>query len=578
MQLTIQKKLFFIILLLLAVPSLIIGIVGFNSAKSSLNQLSGTMLENSTKQVVHMISALNNEVDKGTLSLEEAQETVKTFILGERMADGTRPVNTNIDLGEYGYIFVIDNQGNVQTHPSLEGDNAWEFQASDGSYFVQEFINVAESGGGFVYYDFPHPSNPDRNETKIGYSEIDPYWGWVIVPSSYMSDYNSGANQVLYILLITLGLSLLIGTVITYLFSRHLSKPIQALSQQVQEVASGNLRVSELNIKNKDEIGLLATSVNKMTKNLKEIIGQVSSSSEQVASTSEELSASSGQTSKATEEITEAIQEISSGVEKQMESIEEMSNVVTQISTGIEAISKNAEEVNQSSEETANTAQKGKQVVFQSMEQMNQINASSIEMEKVIQALGQKSEQIENVISIITSISDQTNLLALNAAIEAARAGEHGKGFAVVADEVRKLAEESSRAGSQVNELIKDIQQEVSKTVDAMGENGRAIEEGITLANQAGKAFEEITDGVENVSYQFQDISAAIQQINTSSESLLRMVDGTEHISKEAAGYAQNVAASAEEQNASMEEITSVADTLATMGEELQNSVKRFSL
>lgn len=578
MKITIRNKVFIVALLLLAVPSLIIGFSGYYSAKNSLNESGATGLKNLVRQSIQMIDALQQEVDKGTLTVEDAQERVKTYLLGEKTKEGKRPINKKLDIGKNGYFFVLDKEGNEVAHPAIEGQNQWNAKDKDGLLLVQDFIKKGNTGGGFTYYQWALPDNPDKAAPKIAYTELDPNWGWYIVAGSYMEDYNSGADQVLYILLLTMGLALIAGVIVIIVFSNHLSKPIQALSEQVQQVASGNLNVGEIQVKNKDEIGILASSMNQMTANLKEIIGQVCTSSQQVAVTSEELSASSEQTSLATEEIATSIQEISSGVEQQIRSAEQMSTVVSEISTGIEHISKNIQEVSESSSATATTAKIGNQVVSQSMEQMNRISASSVEMEKIIQALGQKSEQIGHVISLITSIANQTNLLALNAAIEAARAGEHGKGFAVVADEVRKLAEESSQAGGKVNELIMDIQREVSKTVEAMGENGRAIEEGITLANQAGKAFEGITNGVDHVSQQIQNISAAIQQMNASMETLLQTAQSTEQVTKESEGHAQNVAASTEEQHASMQEISASAETLARMAEDLQRIVTKFKL
>lgn len=577
MKLNIQSKLIIITLLLLAVPSLIIGLVGYNSAKSSLDELGATSLKNSTKQVVQLIEALHQEVEKGTLSLEEAQERVKVHILGEKREDGKRPINSDIDLGEHGYFFVFDTNGIMLAHPAIEGTDQWNNVGADGSYFTQDIINNGIQGG-FTYYEWALPNNPDHFAPKIAYSELDPHWNWVVVAGSYMMDYNSGANQVLYILLITLGLSLIIGAIVIFVFAKHLSKPLKALSEHVQYVASGDLTVDELHIKQKDEIGQLAQDVNKMTSSLRQIIGRVTDTSQQVAATSEQLSASSEETSRATEEISQSIQEISTGSEQQMTKAQNVSQVVDEISKGIQQISSSIQEVTESSEETTQTANNGNQVVSQSMEQMNQISTSSTEMEKVIQSLGQKSEQIGQVISLITSIAEQTNLLALNAAIEAARAGEHGKGFAVVADEVRKLAEQSSDAGGQVNELIMNIQQEISKTVQAMDQNSQAIEQGMTLVDKAGHSFQEITRGIDKVSAQIQEISSAISQMNTSTERLVKTAEETEQISMESSGYAQSVAASAEEQNASMEEISSAADTLAKMAEELQQAVTKFKL
>lgn len=578
MKLTIRNKIFIITLLLLAVPSLIIGFTGYYSAKNSLDESGATGLRNMVRMTIEMIDVLQTEVDKGTLSLEEAQEYVKAHILGEKVADGTRSITTKIDVGENGYFFVVDKEGVLLAHPYLEGQNLWDKKTADGFLFIQDFIKQGNEGGGFSYYAWGLPDNPDKVSPKISYTELDPHWGWYVAAGSYMQDYNSGANQVLYILLITLGIALVLGFVVILLFSNHLSKPLRKVSQQVQKIASGHLQVDELQINNKDEIGVLATNVNTMVHNLQEIIGQVSSNAHYVASTAEQLSSSSEQTSLATGEISTAIQGISSGVENQMRSTEQMSTVVSEISLGIDRISESIQEVSESSSIAATTAKMGNQVVSQSIEQMNQISESSEKMEHIIEVLGKKSGQIGNVIALITNIANQTNLLALNAAIEAARAGEHGKGFAVVAGEVRKLAEESNQAGGQVNELIKDIQLEVKKTVDAMEINGEAIEQGITLTNQAGQAFKEITVGVNQVSQQIQHIFSAIQQMDASTEILLQAAQHTEQVTKESEAQAQGVAASVQEQLASMEEVSSAANTLAKMADDLQNIVRKFTL
>lgn len=576
MKMSIRKKLITVTLLLLAVPCLIVGIVGYTTAKNSLDGMGEQLLQNSTKQVLHMIDALNIEVENGNLPLEEAQEKVKEYMIGELKEDGTRPVSTDINLGELGYFFVIDEKGLVIAHPTIEGQDAWEFQDSNGNYFVQEFIKTANNGGGFVKYDFALPDNPDKKAPKIAYSELDPNWGWVIVPSSYMMDYNSGANSVLFVLLITLGIAIIVGVILIVLFSNHLSKPIQSLAEQAKQLADGNLAIEPLKNNNNDEIGTLTDSFNQMTENFKTIIGNVFENSQHVAATSEELSASSEQTSKATEEISHAIYEIATGVDNQSKRTEEMTAIVAEISTGIEHIATNIQDVNETSQLTAETAQSGNEVVMESSRQMEKIKKSSSYMEQIIASLGDKSSQISNVIAIITNIAEQTNLLALNAAIEAARAGEDGKGFAVVADEVRKLAEESSRAGGQVDELVKDVQREVERTIAAMTENGQVIEEGITLNSKAAHAFEEITAGVNNLSQQINDISAAIEQINSSTATLLQFTNEIDSTTKNSSVHAENVAASAEEQNASMEEVAAAAEQLAKMAEQLQNIVSQF--
>ncbi|HHY74678.1 MAG TPA: methyl-accepting chemotaxis protein [Bacillus bacterium] len=578
MRMSIRNKVFIITLLLLAVPSLIIGFSGYYSAKTSLNESGATGLKNLVRMTIEMIDALQVDVEKGTLPFDEAQERVKAHIIGEKQAGGTRPITKKLDIGTNGYFFILDKEGNLVAHPSLEGQNLWEKPDIDGFLFVQDFIKKGNEGGGFTYYQWGLPDNPDKAAPKISYTELDPNWGWYVSAGSYMKDYNSGASQVLYILLTILGFALIAGIIVIIIFSNHLSKPLQVLSGQVKQIASGHLNVEEIKINNKDEIGALASDVNTMTTNLRDIIGQIMSSSHHVASTSEQLSSSSEQTSIATEEIANSIQEIASGVDNQMKSVGQMTVVVSEITKGIEHISQSIQELSDSSATGANNAKLGNQVVTQSVEQMKQINSTSEAMEKIIKVLGQKSEQIGNVISLITNIADQTNLLALNAAIEAARAGDHGKGFAVVAGEVRKLAEESSQAGGKVNELIQDIQLEVNKTMKAMEQNGVAIERGMTLTNQAGEAFGEIAASVEQISEQIQNISAAIQEMNASRETLSQTAQSTEHVTKEADGHSQRVAASTEQQLASIEEISAAARTLANMADDLQQIVSKFTL
>ncbi|MBU9721572.1 methyl-accepting chemotaxis protein [Litchfieldia alkalitelluris] len=386
-----------------------------------------------------------------------------------------------------------------------------------------------------------------------------------------------GATLAVLTIIISI-IAVVVAIVVAIIIANNISKPIRHVSQRMNQIAEGDLRGDELTVKTKDEIGQLGTSINNMQRNLKQVIHNVNDAAEQVAASSEQLSASAEETSRATETITHSIQEVASGSEKQVESTSTVSEAVTEISSGMQQISSSMEEASQATANTAERSKKGTEVIGKTVGQMDIIYENSSEMERIVGQLGEKSIQIGNIINLITNVSEQTNLLALNAAIEAARAGEHGRGFAVVADEVRKLAEQSSNSAGQISELIEDIQAQIDASVSSMGQGKESVEAGMTLVKEAGLSFNEISDSIQGVTSQVLEVSSAVQQINASTQSMLSAVEETSTIAESAAGYTQNVAASAEEQSSSMEEITASAEALSKMAETLQEEVKTFKL
>jgi methyl-accepting chemotaxis protein len=575
---SIRFKLITISLLLLAVPTLVIGILSFNSAKSSLDDLGKVGLKNDVRMAIKLIDSLNREVESGNITLEKAQEQVKVSLLGEKNGDGTRPIDKTIDIGENGYLFVMDKEGKLLAHPASEGNNIWGSEDPNGVKVGKSIIEAAINGDGFSYYSWPLPSNPDEIAPKVTYAEVDSNWGWVVSAGTYTQDFNKSADNIFATVVITLGISLLVGIGVILLFVQKLIKPIVQISEQVNQVSNGNLDVEALEVKSKDEVGKLAHDFNIMTKSLKEFIEQVSSASHQVAATSEQLTSSAEETSKATEQIAESIQEVAAGADQQVTDINQINDTVNEISNGMDQISSNIQSVTDAAAKAANNAESGNEVINQTAKQMNKIQLKSHESSKVVNILDQKSTEINNIISLITDISEQTNLLALNAAIEAARAGEHGKGFAVVADEVRKLAEQSNGSAGKISQLITEIQKETQRAVQSMDEGNHAVEEGMSMVNQAGKAFKDIYEAVEQVSNETQEVSAAIQQINAGTQDMVYSMNSITEISNGSAGNTQQVASASEEQNASMEEISAAANTLSEMAEELQHSISRYKI
>ncbi|MGD8190695.1 methyl-accepting chemotaxis protein [Brevibacillus ginsengisoli] len=378
--------------------------------------------------------------------------------------------------------------------------------------------------------------------------------------------------------LVLLIIFLIVSGVIFYLVVSKMIKPIVDLANTSQRIAQGDLTVDELKVRTQDEIGLLSASFNQMVSNLRNVIHHVSKSTEQVSASAEELTASAEQTSKASAQIATTIQEVAAGADIQVQSIEASSQAMGNLATGVKQIAATAQGVSQAANQTSEKAELGNDAIQTAVQQMNSINLTVNELAKVIKGLGERSLEIGQITEVITSISAQTNLLALNAAIEAARAGEHGRGFAVVADEVRKLAEQSVGSAQQISQLIAHIQDETSKAVESMGMATREVMEGIGVVNTAGESFEQIQGSVIEVARQIQEVSAASEQMLASTTQVHQAIDSVTEVALQAASGTQNVSAAAQEQFASMEEISTSANSLSKMAEDLQTVIGTFKL
>ncbi|BCJ85101.1 methyl-accepting chemotaxis protein [Effusibacillus dendaii] len=374
------------------------------------------------------------------------------------------------------------------------------------------------------------------------------------------------------------GIFPILAGIIGFFMSRRMVKPILSVTERAKQIASGNLTATDLPVSTRDEIGRLTEDINTMAGNLRDLIRQVSSNADRVTKTAQQLTQSTDQSSKANEQITISMQEVAIGTDEQLSAVQQASRAVTEISGGIQQIAASVEAVSAASVQTSQSAENGNQSINKMIGQMNQIDEKVLASSEVIQKLHQKSAEIGQIVGLITSIAEQTNLLALNAAIEAARAGEQGRGFAVVADEVRKLAEESASAAGEIRLIISQIRTEIENAVAAMQDGTVAVKDGILLANETSSSFAEILQAIANVSGQIHEISSTVQQINAGTQTMVDTMEGISRVSEQSASNTQNVAAAAEQQHASMQEIASAATVLAKMAGELQSTVHRFAL
>ncbi|WP_374702737.1 methyl-accepting chemotaxis protein [Bacillus sp. V5-8f] len=315
-----------------------------------------------------------------------------------------------------------------------------------------------------------------------------------------------------------------------------------------------------------------------MVSDLHAVVSEVHVSSTQLAASSEQLSASSQESSSASEEIAHLINENAMGVQTQLQYFNDVQSSMNKMSDGMESISVSSNQMYVSAENAKSLTEEGAVSITKVVEQMRNINQSVTNTASVIRSLGQRSKEINNIVGVITQIADQTNLLALNAAIEAARAGEHGKGFAVVADEVRKLAEESRKSAEQITEMITVIQDETDQAVVSMEEQNRNTDEGLTFTEGADVAFKQIQTSIEAVTSQVQDVSSAILDLQGLGGEILKAIDHVQTIAETSVASTQQVSAGTEENVAAIEEVSASAQSLEVLAENLQKLVARFKL
>ena len=401
--------------------------------------------------------------------------------------------------------------------------------------------------------------------------------GWKVGAVLYASQIYSTVNSILQTTLIVLVLSLLVFGLLFFLLYLSIMKPLQQLSEAVVKVSEGKL-TEHVEIKSRDIIGQLANSFNNMTASLRTLIQNVSETSSHLASASEELTSSAEENSHATEHIAITVQEVAVGSEKQSHNVENSTRAVNAISTQIQQIAERANLVSTTSIDASNMADSGKTSIKLVHDGMNVIKDSVNSLEQAVDVLGNRSKQIGEIVSVITNISQQTNLLALNAAIEAARAGEHGRGFAVVADEVRKLAAESAESADQITALVNTIQTDTANAIALTNQASSVVDDGSTAVELASEAFSSIENAIANVTHQIHEVSNAVKAMASDSDGVVNAMQLIHEIATSNSLATQNISKEAEEQLASMEEIAASANSLEKLAGKLQTMVERFIL
>ncbi|WP_042470715.1 methyl-accepting chemotaxis protein [Bacillus ndiopicus] len=378
--------------------------------------------------------------------------------------------------------------------------------------------------------------------------------------------------------IIALIIIILVSIIAIIYTRRSITLPLVHITKSTNVVATGDLTEPNMQVQSKDEIGQLATAFNTMKDSLKSLIGNVQSNTEQLSAAAEELSASTEQVTATSTDVARRVANTAEVSQESSNSANESASAMEETAIGVQRIAEFAQTLYSSSESARSTANNGGSIIQDAKEQIEMINHSTVQVNELVQKLTQQTAEISEMTKVITDITDQTNLLALNAAIEAARAGEHGKGFAVVADEVRKLAEQSKNSANKIVTLTTEIQLDTESVEEAVNNSLLSVKDGVRIMGEAGEAFQAIGLAIEDMTTQIEEISATSQELSASAEQVSASVTGIATGAKNSAADIEMIAAAMEEQSATMEQVSEVAIGLSENAQELQLEISKFRI
>lgn len=482
--------------------------------------------------------------------------------LTELMIKRTDGVNFN-------YI-IFNSQGDVISHENRElvfKSNLTKESPSQ----LKVFEKMSTGIDSFEFYEF-------KGVKKVMAFTTYKEQNWYICTANTVSDYMKPVTNFRSTVLVNVFLCIIAASIIAFFFSRSISKPIMRLTKDAEAIASGDLSRSVVISKSDDEIGKLSRNFSVMHQNLRDLIADVAELSNNCSVAANEMLDSSSMVNKASNQIATAMNELAQGATEQATATEKGNNVILDVVSGLKTIAKDMIDANQLSEQSSGTVSRGEESVQYQAVKMNENKLVVTEVADAINELAEKSKEIGEMLGVINDIAAQTNLLSLNAAIEASRAGEQGKGFTVVASEIRRLAGQSSASASRIGVIVKEVQAGVedavlkmNKAKSVVGEQEKALE--ITV-----KAFQDIANAVSNISISVRKTADTSKVLNTMSNEAGDAIREIAGLSEETAASTEEVAASTEEQIAVLSQIVENSENLSRISDDLQHSIGKFHI
>ncbi len=412
--------------------------------------------------------------------------------------------------------------------------------------FASVLDEIKAGKGGYGTFDL------DGETHYLVYRQL-PTFNWSVAQLKSYSELLEGKSSLGKIkktILLTVIVTLAIAIVVIFVVSDKITKPLLHLTDAAREVARGNLNVRLPEIKSRDEIADLNAAMGEMVGKLTEIVNDVETAAEKVTEASGEIKANSDS--------------MSEGMSKQASKATQIATASEEMSHTIIEIANNTSSIASTASKASGLAEEGEKIVERSINEVRAISEMVGILARKIESLGDRSQQIGKIVGVINEIAEQTNLLALNAAIEAARAGDQGRGFAVVADEVRNLSERTAKSTTQINSMIKTIQDEVQAAITSMEDGARKVGDGVQYSVQAGRALGNIVDSVKNLNSMVEQIATATTQLTSVSEQISMDIGSVASISQDITSGA--------------DQISGATGALTGLSGSLQEAIKRFKV
>lgn len=543
-------------------------------------------LKGETEIAVSLINEFYKKQQAGELTEEQAKKAAADAVRDLRYDDGK------------GYFWVDTDEGInvVLLGRDTEGKSRINAKDPSGRFFIQEMIaNGKKPGGGFTDLQFAKPGEteplPKRNYTTT----FEPYH-WVLGTGVWIDQIDAQVAQREAILndalrkdLISMFVMLIVLVVlfafVAVYIANGIATPLEKITERIRVMSTGDLRLKgeekvelEAFAERSDEIGVMASAMGDMQAKIVGLMERIVEAAEYVAAASEELTSTADQATEVSQSIAESVVSVAGSCSEQFTDVESANENTQKLAENMDRFKDTIIESEEKIEATSDAAQVGRDNVQNAVKGMEKINENVQNLSSVVGNLGEQSKKIGSIVDTISAISEQTNLLALNAAIEAARAGEHGRGFAVVADEVRKLAEQSNGAASEISALIDSIQKETESAVTAMEAGVEQVTEGSKAVDGAGASFGEISNMVTKVAASSKTMASIVEELATSTDSIKDSIEKINEMSRKVSNEAQTVSAATEEQSASMHEIADASRKLAEQAQDLQNVVVEFKI